>query len=212
MSQPPTFGQVLLMRHPETIANVEEFFSGQADVPLTQAGEIQCKQAIAAGIAWAPERIFCSPLARTRAIAEPVAQTLGIECVFDERLLELNFGPLEGMRVSSFFAQGYEFPWPLNGQGLSQPYGDAESFEHIIARAQSFAEDVAKLPGKTLCVTHGGLTRAFIAAVYDIPVKDAWRHEVFNVTSQLFLSNGSKLSMYASGLLPEEVIARSKDA
>lgn len=212
MPAPADFGEIMFMRHPETVANVEDFFSGQKDVDFTPEGEAQLARAIEAAKAWAPERIFTSPLARTRAIAEPVAEALGVPVEVDERLIELNFGPLEAVNVAEAAKQGIYFPWPFDENGVSQPAEGAESFEHIIDRAKSFVDSVAQYPGKTLCITHGGFTRALFAAVYAIPATHAWDFEVFNVTSQLFFSNGKKLSLYSCGLTPEEVIARSKEA
>lgn len=211
MPKPADFGEVMFMRHPQTRANIEDIFSGQKDVDLTAQGEQELVRAIDAAKSWKPERIFTSPLKRTRSIAEPVAEALGIPIEVDERLIELNFGPLEGVSVPAAAKNGIVFPWSFDEVGVSQPPCGAESFEHIISRAKLFVDSVAQYSGKTLCVTHGGFTRALFAAVYSIPAVHAWDFEFFNVTSQLFLSDGKKLYLCSSGLLPEEVIARSKD-
>ena len=203
------FGRVLLTRHPETVSNVKRFYSGRLDVGLTPEGEAQAKRAAHAIAAWKPERIFTSPLSRCRAVADAAAAELGIEAVVDERLVEIEFGAVEGLAVGKLAEHGFTFPWPLV-DGVSQPAEGAESFEELIVRARSFVDWVATLPGKTSCVSHGGLTRAFFAAVYDIPVERFWNRTIVNVSSQVFVSDGKRLSLQSAGLTPEELLARAE--
>ena len=69
--------RILVMRHPETPANTEHFFSGRRDVPLTPRGEQQREHGVDALVAFAPERIWCSPLSRCRNLAEEAGERLG---------------------------------------------------------------------------------------------------------------------------------------
>ena len=70
--------RILVMRHPETVANTERFLSGRKDVELTSAGERQLMQAIEAVVAWKPDRVWSSPLLRCQAIAKEAAFRLGV--------------------------------------------------------------------------------------------------------------------------------------
>lgn len=203
------FGRVLVTRHPETVSNVEHFFSGRMDVALTERGRAQAREAAEAIAAWGPERIFTSPLSRCRAIADDAAARLGLEPVVDERLVEIEFGAIEGIRLDQLAARGYRFPWPIE-DGRTVPAPGAESFEDLIARARSFVDYVATLPGKTSCITHGGLSRALFAAVYDEPVDTFWNHMIVNVASAVFVSNGSRLMLQTAGLMPSELKARAE--
>lgn len=203
------FGRVTFTRHPETVSNVEHFFSGRLDVDLTEAGRGQAVRAAEAIAAWRPKRIVTSPLSRCRAVADRAARLLGIEPVVDDRLIEIEFGEIEGIRLSELSSRGYEFPWPVV-DGHTVPAPGAESFEDLIARARSFVDWVATQPGKTSCVTHGGLTRAIFAAVYDEPVTSFWNHVFVNVSTQVFVSDGHRLVLQSSGLTPEELRARAE--
>ena len=86
--------RILVMRHPETPANTEHFFSGRRDVPLTARGEQQREHGVDALVAFAPERIWCSPLSRCRNLAEEAGERLGIPVRVDDDLVELDFGEL----------------------------------------------------------------------------------------------------------------------
>lgn len=203
------FGRVLFMRHPQTVSNVEHFFSGRLDVGLSELGKRQAAEAADALVAWRPDRIVTSPLSRCHAIADAAAEALGIEVIEDERLIEIEFGAIEGVPVAELSERGFTFPWPIvDGHSVTAEGG--ESFEELIARARSFVSWVATQPGKTACVTHGGLTRAVFAAVYDIPVERFWYHVFVNVSSQVFVSNGRHLVLQTSGLLPAELKARAE--
>lgn len=202
-------GRVLFMRHPETVSNVEQYFSGRRDVRLSEKGEHEAARAAQALVAWKPDTIVSSPLSRCRAIADVAARELGLEVVVDERLIEIDFGSVEGVTKADLPKLGITFPWPIV-DGASRPAEGAESFEHLIERASSFVGWVSGLAGKTACVTHGGLTRAIFAAVYGEDLTRFWNRVIPNVSSQVFVSDGSWLSLQSAGLTPEELTSRSR--
>lgn len=203
------YGRVLFMRHPETEYNISRQLSGRLDVNLSEKGEDQAKRAARALIAWKPDRIISSPLKRCHAIADVAAEALGLEVIDDERIIEINFGEVEGIVKDTLPEMGLAFPWEIrDGRSIAAP--GAESFEDILERARGFVEYVATLPGKTVCVTHGGFTRAVFGAVYHEPVDLFWNHIVPNVSSQVFVSNGDRLSLQTAGLTPEELLARAQ--
>lgn len=204
-------GTVLFMRHPETVANVEYLLGGQANYPLTEAGEEQRKLAVEALVAWAPDRIICSSLERTQGIAKPAAQQLGVPCTVDDCILELYFGEFEGKTLEEIERLGYPYPWRLDENGRSIPCPGGEYLEEAVERARGFAEYVAGLEGKTACVTHGGFIRALFAAIYNLPVDLAFDHAVENVTSFIFKSDGKRLWLNSAGLRPKELIVRARD-
>lgn len=202
------YGRVLFMRHPRTVFNDTGLLSGHIDVELSEAGVSQAHRAAAALAAWRPDRILCSPLRRCRAIADEAAAALGQDVIVDERLIELDFGPLEGVEKAALEQQGLSFPWQIvDGRSVAAP--GAETFEQLIERAGHFVDYVATLPGKTACVTHGGFSRAVFAAAYHEPVELFWDRVIPNVSSQVFVSNGRRLALQTAGLTPEELHRRA---
>ena len=203
-------GRILFMRHPETVGNVEHFYSGRRDVALSPEGERQRDRAIEALVAWAPDRILTSPLSRCRCIAEGAAARLGIPATVDDRLVEVEFGALEGVSLVEAHERGIAFPWPLGVEGRSVPMEGGEPLEDLIARAGSFVSWAKTQPGKTACITHGGLTRAIYGAIYREPLDSFWNHIVPNVSSQVFVSDGTRVQLQSAGLTPEELRARAE--
>lgn len=197
------------MRHPETPANTQRFFSGRRDVPLTPRGERQRGRAADALVAFSPDRIWCSPLTRCRDLAEEAGARLGIPVRVDADLVELDFGELEGTRFEAGASGRAQFPWPLDGQGRSVPAPGAESFEHATARARRLMDELRPLGGRTALVSHGGLSRILIAAMYNVPYDRFWNVHLANVCSAYYTCNGTSFCLGGFNLTPEEVIERS---
>lgn len=198
--------RVLFMRHPETVSNVEHFYSGRMDVPLTPHGEEQRERAVEALVAFSPDRIWCSPLSRARDLAQMAADRLGVGCEVVDDLVEIDFGPLEGMRVAEVEARGLSFPWPVGPDGASRPPEGAESFEHLRMRCRRVIDRLLPLEGRTACVTHGGYLRMLVACAYDIPLERFWDMHVLNVASHFFTCDGRALALGGFNLSPEEVV------
>ena len=87
---------LFLVRHAETIWHRENRYAGRTDVALTEAGHAQAEQlglwCAAANI----DAIWTSPLARCQLTAAPAAALMDCVPVIDDRLVELDFGSLEG--------------------------------------------------------------------------------------------------------------------
>lgn len=201
--------RVLFMRHPETVSNTQHFFSGRLDVPLTPHGEQQRTRAVEALVAFAPERVFCSPLSRARGLAEEAAARLGVPCEPLDDLIEIDFGPLEGVTVADAMGSGATFPWPIDDEGVSHPPAGAESFEHVRERCRRVLDGLRPLTGRTACVTHGGFLRMLLAAVYDIPLTRFWDQHVLNVSSHYLTCDGRTFALGGFNLSPEEVVAHA---
>lgn len=85
---------LILVRHGETAANAEGRLQGRIDLPLNEVGLAQAARVAAA--VTAPARVVSSPLARTMATAE----AFGVPVEVDERWIELDYGDLDGQRLS----------------------------------------------------------------------------------------------------------------
>ena len=203
--------RVLFMRHPETVSNVQHWYSGVKDVYLSPAGDAQRRRAIDALVCWKPDHIFCSPLSRCLSIAAVAAEHLGIEVVIDDRLAEINFGVIEGVDYDEIADMGYRFPWPFGVDGLSRPCPGGESFEDFVARAQSMLDTLKGVEGRVACVTHGGFMRAALAAAYTSSLEEFYHMKIGNVASMVMTCDGNEFSLAAFGLTPAEVRNRLGD-
>lgn len=202
--------RILVMRHPETVANIEHFLSGRQDVDLTPHGEEQLRSAIEAVVAWRPDRIWSSPMSRCQAIGREAAYRLGVPFEVHENLVELEFGSVQGVPFSEVAKMGYPFPWRLDESGHSVAAPGAEDFEHLRARAKALLDELRPLSGRTACITHGGFTRGLLGAIFDTPFQTFWNVSLSNVSSQVLTCDGETFRINALGLAPEEVVARAQ--
>jgi broad specificity phosphatase PhoE len=161
--------RLLLLRHGETVWNHERRFTTHTDVPLSEAGMEQARAAAEALSQIAIDRIYCSPLQRTRATAEAIAdrQQPRPEITPDQRLIEVDAGPFEGMTEEELesgpLAHDYA-RWHTNG---TPEFPDGtEPFDDALERAATFLDEHDGEPGTTLVVTHGSLARLIVSSYF----------------------------------------------
>ena len=133
---------IYLIRHGQTEQNNRKILTGRANYQLNETGLAQAR---GAGV-WLRERnihvdlVYASPLDRaldTAALAAP-----GVETRIDERLIEMEFGPYEGMdllhpapEVKAFFSDFEHNPPP---EGM-------EPLHEITARLGALLEELKPL-------------------------------------------------------------------
>ena len=132
---------IYVIRHGQTALNSAHALQGRSDAPLNETGEEQAREAArqlaARGIVF--RHVFSSPLQRAVQTAELVAPGVPVQC--DERLIEMDYGPYEGMdlmnpapEVIDFFMDFVNVPAP---EGM-------EPLPAIVKRLGNFLEEIAK--------------------------------------------------------------------
>ena len=130
---------IYIVRHGQTEKNKENILQGRSDVPLNEAGRQQalalCNRLRTAKVSF--DKVYSSPLIRAIQTAEILAEDVPI--VTDMRLIEMDYGPYEGMdlvnpvpEVRVFFQDFIHNPAP---EGM-EPLGV------IVARLGSFLEEI----------------------------------------------------------------------
>jgi probable phosphoglycerate mutase len=144
--------ELWLARHGETEWSLSGRHTGRTNIPLTARGE---RQAAALG-----ERlrgcsafalVLASPLERARRTAELAG--FGDELVFDDDLMEVDYGEYEGRTTAEI--QRARPDWDLWRDGC--PGG--ETIAEAAARAERVIARVRTVDGPVLLVGHGHLTR-----------------------------------------------------
>jgi len=94
---------IFLLRHGQTVWNVEGRYQGQLDSPLTEKGKEQAKENALKlkkhFSSFSSIKIFSSPLGRAKSTTLILCDTLGIDikCIrFEDALKEFNYGAFEG--------------------------------------------------------------------------------------------------------------------
>ena len=130
---------IYIIRHGQTEKNRANVLQGRSDIPLNDSGRQQAEKVkdhfIKAGIHF--DLVYTSPLIRAVQTAAIIAE--GIPQVKDERLIEMDYGPYEGMdltdpapEVMEFFRDFVHNPAP-NGM---------EPLQAIVVRLGSFLEEI----------------------------------------------------------------------
>lgn len=166
--------EVLLVRHGQSLADLEDRHEGRADFPLTELG---CKQARAAA-KWIKESyeidiILSSPLKRAAKTAEFISEETGTSIIFDDELMEWNNGLLAGLLRSEAIER---FPLPEGGRKPHDEFAETESFINFRARAEMFwSKFIHRYENeetvKRICiVSHGGMINMLFSSFIDLPV------------------------------------------
>ena len=96
---------IFICRHGQTEANAARRVQGHSDAPLTALGERQVR-ALGAHLAGRGiDRLYASPLGRTRRTAAAAAKRTGLTPVFDDRLMEIACGVLEDLPMDEVEAR-----------------------------------------------------------------------------------------------------------
>ena len=158
--------KVLMVRHGESEWNVLGKWQGRADIALTEAGREQARAAAdyVRTAALPVTRVLASTLRRAHETAEIIAERLGLAAVVtDERLVETDVGPWEGLRADEI-----EAGWPRYLRDRKTPPG-FEPPDQVFARATQAIRDAAQAGEHTLIVSHSGVIRTIrrIMTVHD---------------------------------------------
>lgn len=178
---------VYLVRHAETTWNAENRVQGVLDLPLSPAGIIQTQKTVALLSGTNFDTIFSSPLARARAIAEPVARNLGISTEFVPDLREIAFGDWEGHTRNELTAL-----YPETLAAWEQHLPDArpdggESLAEAGVRAKKVQTLFESNAGQLiLAVAHGGFNRVLICTLLGVPFSEIGRFSQSNASVSIF--------------------------
>lgn len=168
---------LLLVRHPETEANVTGRFVGRGHSAYTADGRRQFDRVIDEIVAFRPEAVWSSPLERACEPAAAAAARLEVPHIEDARLIELDFGDSEGLTWDEIEAAGI----PFNYHSFAEPVApNGESRADIETRAADAADAMVASGERIAVVTHGGPMRAMIVHLLGLEHTDVWAFHLKN--------------------------------
>ena len=137
--------KIYFVRHGETDWNKERKIQGQVDIPLNEFGRHLARET-AKGLRDVPFDVcFTSPLGRARETAQIILQGRDVPILEDKRILEMNFGVLEGKCCSKegwdvpdsfqmFFDDPVHYQAPEGGRGFPGGPGADRGFSQLAFR------------------------------------------------------------------------------
>ena len=146
--------EILLTRHGQTEWNVLGKVQGRADIELNEKG---IQQAEETGKALNEEKldlIICSPLKRAKQTAEIINKDRNIPIIYDEDVIERDFGEFEGINKKKFDFEGY---WSYK---QNNKYEKAENIKDFFERVYNFLDKIKEeyKDKRVLIVAHGGIS------------------------------------------------------
>ncbi len=172
--------RLLLVRHGETVGNVERRMQG-ADDPLTDRGLRQARD-LAAHLA---ERggmtaLYTSPLPRAMHTAQVIGEALGLTPVPRDALVEISVGDAAGYRFEEwtarfpdearrFHTEGVDYAWPGGESGRQVGERTAAEINRILQAHSGETESV-------VVISHGGALAWIIAHLLH-ESRDRWPQE-----------------------------------
>ncbi|MDI1364029.1 MAG: histidine phosphatase family protein [bacterium] len=158
-----------LCRHGQTEWNRAHRLQGQAEADLTPLGRLQAAAMadllhdLTAREPSANWRIVASPLRRARDTAQAIADRLGLEVEFDDRLMELTVGEWEGRLyadVQRERPEAFESPeWFFTAPG-------GETYEQVMVRVSDWLGEQAAEPERRLIVVSHGIAGRLLRGAY----------------------------------------------
>jgi len=174
--------EIILVRHGETVWNLEKRYQGQLDSPLTERGMAQA-EAIAARLECCPfDHLYASDLGRAWKTAEAIARSTGHEIVPEPRLRERDFGIFHGLDRATMREKYPEEYRQYTGDYAAYVVPGGESLEQLSGRAVTCLEELAArhAGGRLVLVSHGGALSAVIKHVLGIAVAAPRPFRLFN--------------------------------
>ena len=151
----------LLVRHGTTDWVDKEYLHGISDVPLNAKGRAQAADAAAALKGCGAVKMYASSLSRCMQTAAIIGESVGLEPIPTDDLVEIDFGWLEGRKIRDHDRGEYGklVEWIDNKMFTLVRVLSGESKKHFARRIlKAWDEIVAADPsGTTLIVTHSGV-------------------------------------------------------
>jgi len=179
---------LLVVRHPETEANVDGRWVGRGNAPFTEVGSAQLQRLVDAIVEFAPDVVYSSPLERACVPAREAAARLGVPHMIDERLHELDFGEAEGLTIEEAEEAGIEFHFKSEDRPVA---AGGESRRDIMDRTAAFLDEALSTHERVAVVTHGGVMRSALVHLMDLPLDAIWAFHIRNAqVAELTVADG----------------------
>jgi len=164
-----------LVRHGESVSNLEGRVQGQADIELSPLGHAQARQvadwarrlaASRPGDVATIREVWSSPLRRARETAAAIAAAIGLPVLLDEQLCELHAGIFQGHLWADLEQM---FPDEVTQWRSGDPHyviPGGESRAQLAARGRAALESLAaRDPLGMIVVAHGGVLTAALGSM-----------------------------------------------
>ena len=168
---------LLIVRHPETEANVAGRFVGQGESRLTAVGQVQARRLARKIAGFKPDLIWTSPLERALSVARRGAGLARVPLRVDKRFIELDFGQAHGLTWDEIAEAGIAFNYRAGDRPVA-PGG--ESRDALRARVAEAVDELIACGGRQAVVCHAGVMRAALGHTLGLSGDQLWAFSIHN--------------------------------
>lgn len=187
---------VLLVRHGQSVGNVQQLFCGHDDTPLTDIGIAQAK---ALGTRLAAMRIdaaYASDLSRAADTARHALNGREMSVDLDPRLREMHYGDWEGLSGTAIRERDPDHLREFFRGKVPAPGG--ETIVQVRERTVASVREIATThqDATVLVASHGNAIMALIAELLGVPEESSWSFAVNNTSiSTLHFSKSGRFTL-----------------
>jgi broad specificity phosphatase PhoE len=153
---------IFMVRHGQTVWNVDKRFRGTIDVPLNEKGRRDAQRAAAHLADAGLEAVYTSPLSRAREVADAIAGAAGLSVTSDDDgLLNLDYGDWHGLTKEECATRDPE-AWQRYREAPEQAHcPGGEALAHAADRVTAALLEIARRhpDGVVATVSHGVMVR-----------------------------------------------------
>lgn len=166
---------LVLIRHGQSMANLNKIFIGQRDYPLSDLGKIQAEMtADYVAKHFSIDQIYASDLSRAYCTGKALADKLGMEITVEPGVREIYLGDWEETKFEDLYDCGDEMYriWRTDIGKSQCPNG--ENPKDVLDRATSALEQIAREnDGKTVVIaTHAMVIRVLRCHYENRPIEE----------------------------------------
>ena len=163
--------RIFIVRHTETVGNIEKRLTGRQDYEVTLRGEklIQKLTSELSNIKF--DKIYSSTSGRAIKTVENLAKLNNLEIETKEDLCEMYFGKYDGWKWEDVNRIQPEIKQRQNEINEISGIEDQETMEHVADRMDKCIRDIVQANiGKTILISsHGVAIEAFLRKISGIP-------------------------------------------
>ncbi len=162
--------KLILVRHGQTVWNLEKRAQGVSDIELNEYGRAQAECLALSLLDEGIDSIVSSPLKRAIQTAEAINRFHHLPIDTQDGLMELNMGDFEGIALGRMLNDHEDFlkQWADDPASIVMPGG--ESLAELQRRAWGAVERIIAKPGTTLLVSHNFTIMTILSMIKGVDI------------------------------------------
>lgn len=184
--------ELILVRHGETVHNVNRITQGWSDSDLSERGREQVLRLAERLKPMRPTALYSSPLGRAMSTARAIADATGLEIVPLDDLREMNYGRWEGRSFLDIRVEDEDIyrRW-ISDEDCPCPEGESHAdVRRRLLRAFETVNSEQVNSERAVLVAHGTAIRVAATALLNLPLLSAMRFAQDNAAMNVFVSRG----------------------